>query len=340
MPPRVSITEARAQVVSPAETDWTCVVIGCASKSPLPAGRLSTTYGSPFAFIDDFGYGGGVDLLAHAIAKTPAYRAQPPMAFYRTPSTTSGSYGTINLSAFTGTAMPANKTATAPLGVYQPYGIVIDGGILGIDGITIAYSLDGGRTLSDPIPLHTDLDYDFPHDEAGFLFGASTTNADYIDLATELRSDAIAHYANATAHDAADTVAAAIITLSAPTTIAEATAVVNQVRTAHESHRKNITGVHDGPDIVNVVTLPAATTTVEGIALAISLKAILNAHDGATFVAAGAGLLGATASIGSPTVYNAAINFLAGGVAACASSSTVAAPRRTCRTPWTSADSI
>jgi hypothetical protein len=80
----------------------------------------------------------------------------------------------------------------------------------------------------------------------------------------------------------------------------------------------NITA-HDGPDLVAhtaLAALSSATSAKEGIDLAIALKSILNAHEAVALTASTAGLMGATASVGSLQTYTAAGNFLSGGVAA------------------------
>lgn len=316
MPGRVTVREARGLVsVADPGIDFTAGVIGTASASPIAGGRWSPLYGNPQTMIDDYGIGNGVDGATHSIERT-----EIPAAFYRVPSSNAGSYGTINNAGVTGTAVPANDTGVDPLGTYQPYGIVDQGGILGIDQIVMKWSLDGGRTLSNPTLLGTATSYTFPNSEAGFLFTPSSTNAAYVALAVELRADSLAHLANVTAHDAADTSASQVVLAasSVPATVAASTAVVNLVLAALLVHVTKITA-HDGPDLVAytaLAALVAATDAQTGIDLANAIKAILNTHEAVALAASTAGLMGATASIASPQTYTAASNFLAGGVTA------------------------
>jgi hypothetical protein len=226
-------------------------------------------------------------------------------------------------------ASTANVTASgAPEDAYDGRLEILTGGIIGEAGITYRYSLDGGETWTPETALGTALTLplvDGPKSTelsgVTLAFEPSSTNDDYIALAVELRADTLAHLANAVAHDGADT-SAAQVTLAAssvPATVAAATAVVNLVLAALLSHVVNITSVHDGPDLVAWTALDAlapASTTAEGIDLAIALKAILNTHDAVALAADDDGLMGATTSIASPTTYTAAAHFLAGGVAA------------------------
>lgn len=134
-----------------------------------------------------------------------------------------------------------------------------------------------------------------------------------IALAVELRADRLAHYADAVAHNSADTASAALIALAAPTTGTEAIAVVNQVRLADISHYADATA-HDSPDFINEITLAAATTLQGAVLLAVQLKTKANLHNAVSHIASTAALKAATASSVAIQVYTAASGLLAGGV--------------------------
>jgi hypothetical protein len=330
MPGDVTIIEAQAQPTVPADADFAVCVIGCASQSPLAAGMISVPYSSPAALASDYGLGDGVDCATQAIQKTTANPSPPPVSIYRTPATTPGVRGVLDTMGVTGTAV-ITQTATTPKGTYEPLVRVFDdgnngaGGLIGTEGITLQASPDNGRTWLAPQALGiaftiailiggetTGVEYNL---------APATTNAAYVTLAAELRTDTLGHLANAVAHDGADTSAAqvALAASSPPTDVTTSTAVVNLVYAALVAHVPNITAVHDGPDLVAytaLAALSAATTPKEGIDLAIALKAILNAHNGVALAADTDGLMLATATIASPTTYTAAADFLAGGVAA------------------------
>lgn len=333
MPGSVTTIEAKGQPVVPAATDFSTVVIGYSSTSPIAAGRVSSFYSRLDRIAADYGIGDAVDCAMHGILKTDGNPRPPPIAIYRTPATTPGSMGaTSNGSGFQGTAVISSTSGAHPKGTYQITGKVIDdgnngaGGIVGSAGIKIAYKLGAGDT--NYLPAHdlgtatvqSVLTGDGIDTGASFTFAPSTTNTAYVTLAVELRADVLAHLANVTAHDAADTSSAqvALATSSPPATVAASTSVVNLVLAALVAHVTNITA-HDGPDIVAytaLALLSAATDAKTGIDLANALKSIVNTHEGVSVTASTAGLLGATASIASPTTYTAAASLLAGGVAA------------------------
>lgn len=331
MPGQVNVTESQAQPTLPADADFAMCLIGYMSQSPLDAGQVSPPYGSPAALASDYGLGDAVDAATQAITKTPGNPSPPPVCVYATPATTAGVRGTtLDTSGITGTAV-VTKKATTPKGTYQPKYRVKDdgnngnGGLIGTAGIILEASPDDGRTWLEPQALGTafTIAMEIGGETTGVEYdiAPSTTNAAYVALAVELRADTLAHLANNTAHDGADTNAGqvALAASSVPATVAASTAVVNLALTAWQLHVVNITSVHDGPDLVAhtaLAALVAATNAKEGIDLGIALKGIANTHMGVALTASTAGLMGATASVASPQTYTAASHFLAGGVAA------------------------
>jgi len=327
MPGSVSITESKAQPVISPDVDFGMVVIGYASDSPLPAGKVSVLYSSPSALAEDYEIGDAVDAACQAIAKTDGNPQPPPIALCPTPDTTPGSMGTTDVTGITGTATATSTPGAEPKGTYQVVGLVVDDGndgdgtTIGTAGIMIEYSLDNGRTFLPRTALGTatvqavllpgNIDTG-----ASFTFGPTTTNAALIALAVEARADTLAHLADVTAHDAADTSAAqvALAASSVPSTTAQAWAVINLCVDALASHQTNITA-HNGPDPVNLVTAPVATDVASGIVRGIDYKTKFNLHLGIALAGSSAGLLAATASSASPVTVLAAA-MIAGGVAA------------------------
>jgi hypothetical protein len=326
MPGNATTFETQSQPSVSTIADFSMLIVGYSSDSPVAAGKITPAYSVPAAAASDLGEGDAVGVLCQAIKVRPDNPDPPPAAFYSTPDTTPGSYRTIDNTGVAGTAVPSNNTDIDPLGTFQPWGKIVNGGVLGVDNITAYMSLNNGRHKR-LVSLGTDTEYNFPSTDgwgvggqAGFSFLPSTTNAAYVALAVELRADTLAHLANVTAHDAADTSAAQVLLAasSVPATVSASTAVVNLVLGALVSHVTNITA-HDGPDLVAhtaLALLSAATNAKEGIDLAIALKGIANTHMGVALAAAPAGLMGSTASVASPQTYTAAGNFLSGGVAA------------------------
>jgi hypothetical protein len=318
--PSVSATFAAGSPASDTNIDRKCVVIGCSSVGS----GLSLFMRSSADLRTARGYGDAVDTAMQVIEQKldgGGAGTKFPVALCTVPATTPGSYGTIDVTGITGTCTAAVDATSLPLGTYENWLLVDTGGTLGTAGITLKWSLDGGRLYSNPIALGTATSYTTPNSGSKIDFGPTSTNAAYVTLAVELRADTLAHLANAVAHDGADTSAAqvALAASSVPATVSASTAVVNLVFAALVSHVVNITTVHDGPDLVAytaLAALSAATSTATGIDLANALKDVLNDHDAVALTASTAGLMGATASIASTQTYTAAANFLAGGITA------------------------
>jgi len=146
-----------------------------------------------------------------------------------------------------------------------------------VGGIDYSLSLDGGATSTTGTMATTGI---------LSLGGGLTLTLDppagsLVAIATDLRADMLAHFANAVAHNSADATAAALLTLGVPANNTESIAVINQCRLAYEtSHRINAT-VHDAADSTNTISVAIATTEQSARLLAIELKTKYNAH-GAT----------------------------------------------------------
>ncbi len=332
MPGNVTSTETQGQPTIPASADFAVCVVGYCTSNPLGAGPgpVSSGYSAPTSLVSAYGLGDAVDCACQAITATQGNPAPPPVCIYPTPATTDGVRGeTLTTSGVLGTATITKTASTHPVGTYQPKVRVLDdgndgdGGLIGTAGIVLQASLDAGRTWLASSQLGTAFTYKIQLSVDGTLtdtgvqydIAPATTNVDYISLVVEERADVLAHLADVTAHDAADTSAAqiALAASSVPATVTAATAVANLIRLALLSHYPSLTS-HDGPDIVNALTLGAATTLKEGIDLAIQIKAFQNAHRIVSLVAAGAGLKTATASTVAPMTLTAAADFLSGGV--------------------------
>lgn len=329
MPGTVTLPEAAGQAVVPADADFGIVVIGGSTITPIAAGLVSPPYGNPTAMSSDYGIGDGIDAATQAGKKTPGNPAPPPVSIYRTPPTTDGDYGTIDVTLVTGTCVPAEDTSTSPKGTYQARVQVYDDGnegagtSIGTSGIVLRASVSNGSpwlpltdlgtatSFSIYLPAETPID-------TGVKFKLDPASAQvtaFVAAAVEARTDTLAHLADVTAHDGADTSAAqiALAASSAPTTGATAWAVMNLCRLALASHESNITA-HNGPDGVNVVAHAAATTTSSGVSLYIEYKADFNLHLGIALAADDDGLLVATASSVAVQTYLAAA-LLAPGLA-------------------------
>lgn len=151
---KIGITEQRGFVAIPSDRANLAVVMGCSS---LGTG-LSPFYLSGAAAQTDIGYGDAVDDLTQTIEQRQksANGAKKPAAFYTTPITTQGAYGTIDLTSVTGTAKAAAHTANKPNGTFEAWiKWVAAVTALGTAGGAYQWSLDGGRTYSNTTALGT-----------------------------------------------------------------------------------------------------------------------------------------------------------------------------------------
>lgn len=241
----------------------------------------------------------------HVLANT-----RIPLITVRAEASNPGAYDAIDNTGKTGTALPAVDASVIPRDEYEGYWVIVDGGILGTAGITYYESTDGGRTLSGLKKLGTAALFQFPTE--GIRVNLNPPAGALVALATELRADLLGHFADAVAHNSADAIAAALITLAAPTTNALAIPAANEYRAAFESHRLNTTA-HDSKDLLNAMVAPVATTEHGAWLILVELKAKLNVHNAATYPAAAASLLALTASSVAVQVYDAS-DLIAAGV--------------------------
>lgn len=141
---------------------------------PESAGRLFAVMGvssigtadtpAAFARITDlqtnFGEGPAVEAAAYYIEKYGR-----PVVFVKTGATNVGTFedGATTQQPGTGTSVATVDTpATAPQDDYDFYVLVTNGGTVGSAGITLQWSLDGGRTLSPATALGVALSFVIP----------------------------------------------------------------------------------------------------------------------------------------------------------------------------------
>jgi hypothetical protein len=201
---------------------------------------------------------------------------------------TPGAYGTLDDSAFDGTAVPTADATLVPYVNGELYIIFDTGGTLGDaeDGITYRTSPDGGRTLSSAKSLGAATTITETSLNGRVLL--SVPQDELIDLVIDLRTKIVAHFAmGASTHNSAD-VTSGVGIGSAPATEAAAITVLNQIRAAVLLHAANATA-HNSADITSFADLPAAATNgPTGVTLANAIRAGYEihrvnvvAHDGA-----------------------------------------------------------
>lgn len=310
-----TLVESRGTVATPTDIDRRAVILGCSSAGS----GLSARFVRGSEAVAAVGYGDAVDTLCHVIEQptTGQSALKFPASFYRLPGTTPGSYGAIDNTGVTGTAVPANDASLAPYGTYEAYITIITGGTVGTAGITYRWGLDADRSISSAVTtaLGTATAIALPNSGVGFTLDPPSAEVTALIAAVlEARADTLAHLADVTAHDAADTSAAqvALAASSAPTTAAGAIAVINLCIAALRTHEADI-AAHNGPDGVNTIAATTAVTTADAVARYVAYKAAYNAHLGIALAADTDGLLLATASVASPVTVLAS-GMISGGV--------------------------
>jgi hypothetical protein len=307
----ITVEEARGTIAIPADLDQTAIVMGCSSAGS----GLSNFFLSGTSAQASVGYGDASDTLCQIIEQENA-GAKIPCALYTTPDSGSpGTYGTIDLAGVTGTCVPAVDDSLEPYGTDELDVVVVSGGTVGTTGITYKLSRDAGRHYGNTLALGTATTIAVSNAGSGFVLDPPAAQVTaLIAAAVEARADTLAHLADVTAHDAADTSAAQVLLAasSAPTTGAEAIAVLNLAIDALVSHLPNITA-HNGPDGTNTPGTTHAVTLADAVARYTTYKAVYNAHLGIALALDTDGLLLATATVAAPVTVTAS-GMIAGGI--------------------------
>lgn len=145
--PAVTITELDGALgILPPSAGRLFALVGVSSSGPL---NTPATYARIKDLVADLGVGPLVEAAAHSIEKYGR-----PVVVVRTGQTNAGDYGAIDDAGVTGTSV-VTAAATEPLDDYEVIFQVVSGGTIGVAGITLRYSLDGGRTFSPVTALGT-----------------------------------------------------------------------------------------------------------------------------------------------------------------------------------------
>jgi hypothetical protein len=274
----ITVQEARGFVAVAADLDRLAVVMGCSSVGS----GLSPFYLSGQSAVAGVGYGDAADVLTTIIEQPQdnGTARKFPAAIYRTPITTEGAYGTIDVSGVTGTVVVTTNAATKPYGTYEAYLRIVNGGLIGTDGITFVWSLDNGRNTSNVTGLGTATNYTIPNSNARFNFAPASADLTALNtLLNEIKTDYEAHrvLTAGSVHGGAD--ATNTITAANASDTATRIALANDLRAKINAHRiLTGGGVHGAADTTNVITAPVATDDATALILALDLKAKYNAH--------------------------------------------------------------
>ena len=278
----INVSEARGNVAIPANLDALACVIGCSSGGAVTSG-LSPFYLSATAAITGIGYGDTADTLCQIIEQRQSSGSarKIPACAYLTPADTDGSYGAVDDSAVTGTAVATAHAATKPRGTYEARIKWMTNGFIGTSGLTYKWSLDGGRTYSRTLSLGTASTITIPNsgvqlDYSPAASALAALNTLLADLATQYEAHRI--LTAGAVHGAADSTNA-ISATTPPTNTAERVALANDLRAKYNAHRiRTAGGVHGAADSTNAITAPVATDDASALTLALDLKTKYAAH--------------------------------------------------------------
>ena len=152
--PKVTITELDGALgVLSSTSGRLLAIVGVASSGPL---NTPATFARIKDVVSNFGAGPLVEAAAYYIE-----RFQRPVLIVRADASVAGEEGTLDVSDWTGTAAPT-LDVMEPNDDYEAQLVVINGGTIAADGITVQWSLDGGRTMSKTTALGTDDFFEFP----------------------------------------------------------------------------------------------------------------------------------------------------------------------------------
>lgn len=152
-------------IVPPGTADVAVVI------APATGGPFNTP--AAFANKEDVqtNYLGGVAVeLAAYLLKTP----NRAVIVIRSDVTTEGAYGDVNADDVDGTCVPAADVTSHPIDEYEPRFLIVNGGTVGVDGITYQWSLDNGRSYSAVTALGTANSIMIPDSGVKFTLGAGT----------------------------------------------------------------------------------------------------------------------------------------------------------------------
>lgn len=147
--PSVSILRSRGQPLVTPQTDFALCVVGYSLATAVATGALSTPYGDPTTIVGDCHIGDGVDAVTQALTVTGDNPAPPAVSFMSTlgsASLTAGVRGVTLTQTGTGASVVSKTASTHPVGTFEPKVLVVTGGTVGVAGIVLRPSLDGGRT--------------------------------------------------------------------------------------------------------------------------------------------------------------------------------------------------
>lgn len=285
--PTVNVTEAQGYAASSTAIDNYAVVVGCTSTGS----GVSTFFQTGQALVAARGRGDTIDTAGQMIEQRQNSGQEPkvPVAIYSADIGTPATYGTIDVTGFTGLATVAVDAASLPYGTYEAGIRFITAGIVGVTGITYQTTLDGFRTMSRTTSLGTAASITIPNSRVKFDLSPSSSALTTLNtLLNEIKTDFNAHVIVTAGTVHTNSGVADVVATATATNTATRIALANALRLAMLSHfgkgstagtpiHINVAG--DTSGIATLSTTPAATDDVTSLNLSMVMKAVLNLHD-------------------------------------------------------------
>lgn len=291
--PTINVSEAQGFNASSTAIDTMAVVVGVTS---LGSGVSTYLQSGPAAVVAR-GYGDAVDVAGQMIEQRQNSQQAPkvPVAIYSTNIGTPATFGAVDSSGKTGTAVVAFAASPLPLGTYEPRLKIVTGGTVGTSGITFQWSLDNGRTYSRTVALGTADFYLVPNSGVKWLFSPNAIDLTALNvLINEEFGDYNAHVVLTTGvvHTNADTVdqisagafppATNTATRVARIGVLVATAKLHTVKGSAGTPATHINLGGDAAGLTALNAIPAVTDDESALVAALAFKLWLNTHDAGT----------------------------------------------------------
>ncbi|MEI8259506.1 MAG: hypothetical protein WCJ30_27890, partial [Deltaproteobacteria bacterium] len=289
MTQQVIVQEARGLSAQPdqgVDSRW-CVI----GNSSIGSVGLSLLLGNTAPVISSYGYGMGPDATTHELARTKV-----PGAFCKVPNTTAGSYGTIDVTGVTGSALVSNDSTVTPNGEYDAWIRVDTAFTVGATGGALSTSLDGGVNWDGPFNVGTATSYTIANSGAKFLFEPPAAQVTaLIAYANDIRTKFLAHivYTTGTVHGSADSTSDDNVQIAA-TNLATTITLLPTLLAGLVAHRAKGSTTHITADVDSAVTALVATalaantaasasgTAQDTITAALATAAAFAAHENTT----------------------------------------------------------
>lgn len=263
-----TIGVAGGTVSPPADIDRYAVVVGVLSSGLT---GLRGPFLSAAAIVAAVGYGDAVDVAGQVCEQRQTNGSsvpRVPVSLYGVAATTPGGYGSIDITAVTGTCRPAVDSGE-PFGTYRPAVKIVVGGTVGTTGITYKVSdeEDPDWTTVPTRRLGTATSITAPNTGAGFVLApASATVSALYTKVTLLQTTltGAGHFVivsgGTAVHAAADSAGdAALAAIPAATTDATCVALFNACKSYLATHVASAV-FHTGADATAIAALALIPT--------------------------------------------------------------------------------